>query len=210
MRMSGVRPGWLALGVAFSLSWFSLFAIFTSTTASAVAKVHFNYTVPDQPSTLGGRQLGGVLFATYNGLGARCALIIPWFVARVTACARAPGQLGGSARRLLRCCWIRNCRMVACLDARARMRLGDRSVRWPYRHAGQQHSVEEDGRQPRLSSTSSSSSRSCSAVSLLAWLLDVFRHGDSFLRVRRRPGLAAGGTGGAARAATTASTGFAR
>jgi len=71
---------WLAI-VQFC-SWFSLFAIFVYTTP-AVAKLHFGATQPGSPGYEAGANWVGVLFATYNGLGAVTALIIPWFVKRL-------------------------------------------------------------------------------------------------------------------------------
>lgn len=71
---------WLAI-VQFC-SWFSLFAIFVYTTP-AVAKLHFGATSPGSADYEAGANWVGVLFATYNGLGAVTALIIPWFVKRL-------------------------------------------------------------------------------------------------------------------------------
>jgi maltose/moltooligosaccharide transporter len=71
---------WLA--IAQFCSWFSLFAIFVYTTP-AVAKLHFGATTPGSPAYEAGANWVGVLFATYNGLGAVTALIIPWFVRRL-------------------------------------------------------------------------------------------------------------------------------
>jgi maltose/moltooligosaccharide transporter len=70
---------WLALVQFFS--WFALFAIFVYTTP-AVAKIHFGSTTPGSPAYESGANWVGVLFATYNGLGALAALIIPGFVRR--------------------------------------------------------------------------------------------------------------------------------
>ena len=71
---------WLAI-VQFC-SWFSLFAIFVYTTP-AIAKLHFGSTTAGSPGYEAGANWVGVLFATYNGLGALTALIIPWFVKRL-------------------------------------------------------------------------------------------------------------------------------
>ncbi len=71
---------WLAI-VQFC-SWFGLFAIFVYTTP-AVAKLHFGATQAGSPGYEAGANWVGVLFATYNGLGAVTALIIPWFVKRL-------------------------------------------------------------------------------------------------------------------------------
>ena len=70
---------WLAMAQFFS--WFSLFAIFIYTTP-AVAKLHFGTDQAGSPAYEAGANWVGVLFATYNGLGALAALIIPWFVRR--------------------------------------------------------------------------------------------------------------------------------
>jgi maltose/moltooligosaccharide transporter len=71
---------WLALVQFFS--WFSLFTIFVYT-APAVAKLHFGATTPGSPEYEAGANWVGVLFATYNGLGALTALILPFFVKRL-------------------------------------------------------------------------------------------------------------------------------
>jgi maltose/moltooligosaccharide transporter len=70
---------WLALVQFFS--WFSLFTIVVYT-APAVAKLHFGATSPGSPEYEAGATWVGVLFATYNGLGALTALILPFFVNR--------------------------------------------------------------------------------------------------------------------------------
>jgi len=70
---------WLALVQFFS--WFSLFTIFVYT-APAVAKLHFGATSPGTPAYEAGANWVGVLFATYNGLGALAALFLPFFVKR--------------------------------------------------------------------------------------------------------------------------------
>jgi maltose/moltooligosaccharide transporter len=70
---------WLALAQFFS--WFALFAIFLYTTP-AVAKLQFGTTTPGTPAYEAGANWVGVLFATYNGLGALAALVIPRFVRR--------------------------------------------------------------------------------------------------------------------------------
>jgi maltose/moltooligosaccharide transporter len=70
---------WLAL-VQFC-SWFTLFAVFVYTTP-AVARMHFGATTPGSLAYEAGANWVGVLFATYNGLGAVAAMIIPWFVRR--------------------------------------------------------------------------------------------------------------------------------
>lgn len=70
---------WLALVQFFS--WFALFAIFVFTTP-AVAKIHFGSTVSGSAAYEAGANWVGVLFATYNGLGALAAAIIPWVVRR--------------------------------------------------------------------------------------------------------------------------------
>jgi maltose/moltooligosaccharide transporter len=70
---------WLALVQFFS--WFSLFTIFVYT-VPAVAKLHFGATEPGTPAYEAGANWVGVLFATYNGLGALAALFLPFFVNR--------------------------------------------------------------------------------------------------------------------------------
>jgi len=70
---------WLAL-VQFC-SWFTLFAVFVYTTP-AVAKMHFGTSNPGTAAYEAGANWVGVLFATYNGLGAVAAMIIPLFVQR--------------------------------------------------------------------------------------------------------------------------------
>ena len=70
---------WLALVQFFS--WFTLFAVFVYTTP-AVAKMQFGTTVAGSEPYEAGANWVGVLFATYNALGAGAALFIPWFVRR--------------------------------------------------------------------------------------------------------------------------------
>jgi len=70
---------WLAL-VQFC-SWFTLFAVFVYTTPT-VAKMQFGTTVAGSEAYEAGANWVGVLFATYNALGAGAALIIPYFVRR--------------------------------------------------------------------------------------------------------------------------------
>jgi maltose/moltooligosaccharide transporter len=70
---------WLAVAQFFS--WFALFAIFVYTTP-AVAKMHFGSSEPGTPAYEAGANWVGVLFATYNGLGAAAALLIPLLVRR--------------------------------------------------------------------------------------------------------------------------------
>jgi maltose/moltooligosaccharide transporter len=70
---------WLAL-VQFC-SWFTLFAVFVYTTP-AVARMHFGGSSPGSEGYEAGANWVGVLFATYNGLAAGAALIIPYFVKR--------------------------------------------------------------------------------------------------------------------------------
>ena len=52
-------------------------------TTPAVAKLHFGATTPGSPEYEAGANWVGVLFATYNGLGAVTALILPFFVKRL-------------------------------------------------------------------------------------------------------------------------------
>ncbi len=70
---------WLAVVQFFS--WFALFALFVYTTP-AVAQLHFGSSEPGTPAYEAGANWVGVLFATYNGLGAAAALFIPLLVAR--------------------------------------------------------------------------------------------------------------------------------
>jgi maltose/moltooligosaccharide transporter len=70
---------WLAV-VQFC-SWFALFAIFIYTTP-AVAQLHFAAAAAGSPAYEAGANWVGVLFATYNGLGAAAALLIPRLVRR--------------------------------------------------------------------------------------------------------------------------------
>jgi maltose/moltooligosaccharide transporter len=70
---------WLAL-VQFC-SWFTLFAVFVYTTP-AVASMQFHSSVPGSEGYEAGANWVGVLFATYNGIAAGVALIIPYFVRR--------------------------------------------------------------------------------------------------------------------------------
>jgi maltose/moltooligosaccharide transporter len=70
---------WLALVQFFS--WFALFAIFVYT-APAVARLHFHASAPGSAGYEAGANWVGVLFATYNGLGALAALVIPFLVRR--------------------------------------------------------------------------------------------------------------------------------
>ncbi len=70
---------WLAL-VQFC-SWFTLFAVFVYTTP-AVALMQFGGSAPGSEGYEAGANWVGVLFATYNGLAAGAALIIPYFVRR--------------------------------------------------------------------------------------------------------------------------------
>lgn len=71
---------WLALVQFFS--WFTLFAVFVYTTP-AVAKLHFGSATPGSAAYEAGANWVGVLFATYNGLGALAAMVIPMFVRRL-------------------------------------------------------------------------------------------------------------------------------
>jgi maltose/moltooligosaccharide transporter len=80
-EMESMSPSmrWLALVQFFS--WFSLFAIFVYA-APAVARLHFGATAPGTPAYEAAANWTGVLFATYNGLAALAALVIPVFVRR--------------------------------------------------------------------------------------------------------------------------------
>lgn len=79
LESMSVSTRWLALAQFFA--WFSLFTIFIYTTP-AVAKLHFGSSTPGTPDYEAGANWVGVLFGTYNGLGALAALVIPWFVRR--------------------------------------------------------------------------------------------------------------------------------
>jgi maltose/moltooligosaccharide transporter len=79
MESMSASMRWLALVQFFS--WFTLFAMFVYT-APAVAKLHFGASVPGSEAYEDGANWTGVLFATYNGLAAVIALIIPRFVRR--------------------------------------------------------------------------------------------------------------------------------
>jgi maltose/moltooligosaccharide transporter len=70
---------WLAL-VQFC-SWFTLFAVFVYTTP-AVARMQFGASVAGSQGYENAANWVGVLFATYNGIAAGVALIIPYFVRR--------------------------------------------------------------------------------------------------------------------------------
>lgn len=70
---------WLAL-VQFC-SWFTLFAVFVYTTP-AVARMQFGGSAAGSEGYEDAANWVGVLFATYNALGAAAALIIPYFVRR--------------------------------------------------------------------------------------------------------------------------------
>ena len=70
---------WLALVQFFS--WFTLFAMFVYTTP-AVAQMQFRSSQPGSAPYEDGANWVGVLFATYNGLAAAAALVIPYFVRR--------------------------------------------------------------------------------------------------------------------------------
>ncbi len=80
MESMSTSMRWLALVQFFS--WFSLFAIFVYT-APAVAAMHFGASSPGTPAYEAGANWAGVLFATYNGLAALAALIVPFFVRRL-------------------------------------------------------------------------------------------------------------------------------
>jgi maltose/moltooligosaccharide transporter len=71
---------WLAVVQFFS--WFALFAVFIYTTP-AVAQLHFGSKVAGSPEYEAGANWVGVLFATYNGLGAAAAFFIPLLVRRL-------------------------------------------------------------------------------------------------------------------------------
>jgi maltose/moltooligosaccharide transporter len=70
---------WLAL-VQFC-SWFTLFAVFVYTTP-AVARMQFGDSAPGSKGYEDAANWVGVLFATYNGLAAGAAMVIPYFVRR--------------------------------------------------------------------------------------------------------------------------------
>jgi maltose/moltooligosaccharide transporter len=79
MESMSASMRWLAV-VQFC-SWFTLFTIFVYT-APAVARLHFGASGPGTEAYEAGANWAGVLFATYNGLAALAALIIPFFVRR--------------------------------------------------------------------------------------------------------------------------------
>jgi len=164
---------WLALAQFFS--WFTLFAIFTYTTP-AVAKVHFGSTVPGSAAYEAGANWVGVLFATYNGLGALAALIIPWFVRRFGMRRVHQVNLWIGAAGLLSMLWFRNAEWLLV----SMLGLGcawASIVSLPYAMLANNIPSRKMGVNlgifnifiviPQLL-----------AVSLLAWLLDVFANGD--------------------------------
>jgi len=95
---------WLAL-VQFC-SWFTLFAVFVYTTP-AVAKMHFGSSAPGSEGFEAAGNWVGVLFATYNGLAALAALIIPYFVRRFGLRTVHRINLWFGAAGLLSMMWIR-------------------------------------------------------------------------------------------------------
>jgi maltose/moltooligosaccharide transporter len=70
------------LGIVQFFSWFALFTIFVYT-VPAVAKLQFGSTQAGTPAYEAGANWVGVLFATYNALGAVTALLLPGVVRRV-------------------------------------------------------------------------------------------------------------------------------
>ena len=164
---------WLALAQFFS--WFTLFAIFAYTTP-AVAKVHFGSEDPGSAAYEAGANWVGVLFATYNGLGAVAALIIPWFVRRFGMRRVHQVNLWIGAAGLLSMLSFRNAEwllvsMIGLGCAWASI------ISLPYAMLANNIPSRKMGVNlgifnifiviPQLL-----------AVSLLAWLLDVFDHGD--------------------------------
>lgn len=80
-EMESMPASMRRLAVVQFCSWFALFAIFVYT-APAVARMHFGASGPGSVAYEAGANWAGVLFATYNGLAAVAALIIPYFVRR--------------------------------------------------------------------------------------------------------------------------------
>ncbi len=103
-HMSGSMR-WLAVVQFFS--WFGLFALFIYTTP-AVAKMHFGSDTPGTPAYEAGANWVGVLFATYNGLGAAAALVIPMLVRRIGMRRTHQLNLWIGAAGLLSMLWIRD------------------------------------------------------------------------------------------------------
>ncbi len=106
------------------------------------------HALPGSPAYEAGANWVGVLFATYNGLGALAALIIPWFVRRYRHAPHAPDQpVAGRGRAVVDAADPRS-RLAAGVDDRTRLRVG--LHHFPaLRHAGQQPAVAEDGREHR-------------------------------------------------------------
>ena len=187
---------WLALVQFFS--WFSLFTIFVYT-APAVAKLHFGATSPGSPDYEAGANWVGVLFATYNGLGALTALILPFFVRRFGMRRTHQVNLWIGAAGLLSMMLIRDpdwllVSMVGLGFAWASI------IALPYAMLANNLPSRKMGVNmgifnifiviPQLL-----------AAAVLGWLLDVVAGGDPVVRVRHRRGrLDPRGTGGVPRA----------
>jgi maltose/moltooligosaccharide transporter len=81
------------LAVVQFFSWFGLFAMWIYTTAAVTAR-HYGTTDATSPAFNEGADWVGILFATYNGVAAIAALLIPWF-------ARAIGRRATHAAALV-------------------------------------------------------------------------------------------------------------
>ncbi len=112
---------WLALVQFFS--WFSLFTIFVYT-APAVAKLHFGATSPGSPAYEAGANWVGVLFATYNGLGALAALDPAVLRAALRHAHARTRSICGSAQPVVVDDADPRSRLAAGIDGRPRLRLG--------------------------------------------------------------------------------------
>jgi maltose/moltooligosaccharide transporter len=108
IRQAGATPGGLLeivvdlktmpatmkqLAVVQFFSWFGLFAMWIYTTAAVTAR-HYGTTDATSPAFNEGADWVGILFATYNGVAAIAALLIPWF-------ARAIGRRATHAAALV-------------------------------------------------------------------------------------------------------------
>jgi maltose/moltooligosaccharide transporter len=97
IRQGGATPGGLLeiivdlktmpatmkqLAVVQFFSWFGLFAMWIYTTAAVTAR-HFGTTNPTAREFNQGADWVGVLFATYNGVAAIAALLIPWLAGAI-------------------------------------------------------------------------------------------------------------------------------
>ena len=145
MESMSASMRWLAL-VQFC-SWFTLFAIFVYT-APAVAQLHFGARRPGSPAYEAGANWVGVLFATYNGLGALAATDHSLVRAALRHSHDPPDQSVAGRRRPAVDAVDPRSRLAAGVDDRTRLRLGVHHFA-ALRDAGQQPAVAEDGRQHR-------------------------------------------------------------